>query len=181
MPEVWETVSSRWVFDSRWVKLRQDTVRLPSGLELDDYFVVQQVGDFVKIFGYTDDGDVVFVRQYKHGIGRVVLELPAGFGEGGEDPDLAAARELREETGYSGALRRVAQWSVNPTREATLEYVYFGRVSYEGRQCLDATEDIEVVLLPAARLPAMIARGEIDVQSTVSAILFCLRLLTAES
>lgn len=181
MPDPWQTLDSQCAFDSRWVKLRRDTVRLPNGIELDDYYVVQQVGDFVKMFGYTDDGQVVFVRQYKHAVGRVVLELPGGFAEEGEEPLLAARREMREETGYAGDLRQVARWCVNPTREPTIEHVFFGRVSYEGAQNLDATEDIEVVLMPAVSIPEAIAEGEIEAQSTVSAALFCLGLIPSSA
>ena len=175
MPEDWKLLSSKAAFDSAWIRVRQDKVRLPNGLELDDYYVVEQF-DFVKVFAITESGLVVFVRQYKHGLGRVILELPAGFVETGEDPAAAAARELREETGYAGNLRKVAEWVVDPTRSATIEHVYFGRVERAGEQCLDATEDIEVVLLPAADIPALIRAGEVMALSSVAATLYCLPL-----
>jgi ADP-ribose pyrophosphatase len=174
--EDWQVLSSRQAFSSPWIRIRQDAVRLPNGLELDDYYVVEQF-DFVKIFAATRDNRVIFVRQYKHGIGRVVLELPAGFIEHGEDPTAAAARELREETGYSGDLRRVAGWVVDPTRTATIEHLYFGRVTLAGHQRLDDTEDIEVVLTPAADIPELIRSGELEAVTSIAAALYCLPLL----
>ena len=176
MPEAWQVLWSKRAFDSPWLHVRQDAVRLPNGIELDDYYVVEQF-DFVKIFAVTGDDEVVFVRQYKHGVGRVLLELPAGFIEPGEDPAVAAARELREETGYAGELRKVAEWIVDPTRTPTIEHVYFGRVQREGPQSLDDTEDIEVLLLPASDIPGLIERGELAAESSVSAALYCLPML----
>lgn len=176
MIEPWETLDSHIAFQSRWVSLRQDRVRLPSGIVLDDYFVLQQP-NFVKVFGYTAAGEVVFVRQYKHGIGRVVLELPAGFIEPGEAPMEAAIREMREETGYSSELRPAGSWVVDPTRTPTLEHVFWGEVVLSGKQRLDATEDIEVRLVPAANIRDMIASGEIETLSTIAAALYCLPLI----
>src|SRR4051794_22611097 len=174
MPEAWRKLGSRRLHDSHWISLRQDQVELPSGIVLDDYYVVEQ-HDFVKVFAYTASHDVIFVRQYKHGIGRVILELPAGFIERGEDPAAAADRELREETGYRAArLELAAEWVVDPTRTATTEYLFFGQAEFEGAQELDRTEDIEVVLIPADEVPGLIERGELTAVTSVAAALHCL-------
>jgi len=176
VPEDWQILSSTRAFDSPWIRVRQDKVRLPNGLELDDYYVVEQL-DFVTVFPVTHDGRVVLVREYKHGIGRVLLQLPAGFIEPGEDPAKAAVRELREETGYAGELCKVAEWVVDPTRTPTIEHVYFGRVAPAGKQRLEDTEDIELVLVPAAGIPALVQSGELMALSSVAATLYCLPLI----
>ena len=176
MPDKWQVLSSKPAFTSPWIRVRQDAVRLPNGIELDDYYVVEQF-DFAKVFGITENDEVLFVRQYSHGVGRVTLQLVAGFVEQGEDPGVAAARELREETGYAGQLRKVAEWVVDPTRTPTVEHVYFGRVSRVGEQRLDESEDIEVVLVPATDIRGMIDRGELVAQSSIAAALYCLPLL----
>src|SRR5579883_2016805 len=143
--EPWQVLSSSVAFDSPWFRIRQDRVRLPSGVELDDYYVLEQF-DFLKVFAYTDDGQGVFVRQYKHGIRDVILELPAAFVH-------------------------------DSTRTPTIEHVYLGQVTAVGEPQPEETEDIEVVLIPLAEVPARIAGGEIVAMSTIAAALYCLPLI----
>ncbi|HEX6512794.1 MAG TPA: NUDIX hydrolase [Chloroflexota bacterium] len=173
MPEKWQVLSSEEVFSSPWIKLRREAVRLPSGLELDDYYLVEQP-DFVKVFAWTEEGHVVFIREYKHGAGEVVLQLPGGFAEPGEDPREAAERELREETGYAAELRKVAELVVDPTRSRTIEHVFVGPAKQAGPQRLDHSEDVEVVLVPAADLRPLITSGDLRVASTVASVFLCL-------
>src|SRR5579872_3649919 len=96
---LWRVTASHYVIDTPHLRLREDTVELPDGTIVERYFVRESRG-FVVIFALTPDRRVVLVRQYKHGIGRVVLELPAGAIDPGETPMETARRELSEETGY---------------------------------------------------------------------------------
>jgi 8-oxo-dGTP pyrophosphatase MutT (NUDIX family) len=95
----WEVLNHQILFDgSPWVRLIQEHVRLPNGVEIRDFYRVE-ITAYVTIFALTTDLQVAMVEHYKHGPGQVSLELPAGYIEPEDDPLAAAQRELREETG----------------------------------------------------------------------------------
>ena len=77
-------------------------MELPSGVVVEDYFVRESRG-FCVVFALTPDENVLLVRQYKHGVGEIVTDLPAGVIDAGETPETCAVRELAEETGFTGS------------------------------------------------------------------------------
>jgi ADP-ribose diphosphatase len=94
-----ELIHSEKVFSGRAFSIRRDRVSLPDGRQVN-LDIVEHVGSVV-ILPIDADGDILFVRQYRHAVARDLLELPAGTLEPGEDPQACALRELREETGMS--------------------------------------------------------------------------------
>jgi ADP-ribose pyrophosphatase len=167
----WEIVSSELVVESPWYSLRRDVCRLPQGSVIDPYYVRVHDG-FSVVFALTADQCVVMTRQYKHGIGDVVLELPAGALEPGEGPAACAARELKEETGYvSPVLELIAEFAADPTSSTGRLFLFLARDAAQiGTADPDITEDIEVVVLPIPDVLARVRSGEIYVQSHVAAI-----------
>jgi 8-oxo-dGTP pyrophosphatase MutT (NUDIX family) len=109
----WTLLSSEMAFDHRWYKLRRDTVQLPDGRIIDDYFVSQRP-DVAIVVPLTRERDFILVRQYKHGAQAITLEFPAGTFRS-ESAEAAAARELEEETGYSPGSMIVAKALAKPT------------------------------------------------------------------
>ncbi len=93
-----QTIESNEVFTGRLVKLRVDTVRLPDGRETTREVVVHRGA--VAVVPMTDDGKVVMVRQFRQAAGEVLMEIPAGTLEPGEDAAECAHREIQEEVGY---------------------------------------------------------------------------------
>lgn len=168
--EKWTTLSSRMVFDNRWYQLRQDAVQLPNGKKVDDYFVSLRP-DIATILPVTAHDEVVMVRQYRHGVGEILLELPAGTFEPGENALAVAKRELAEETGYAADdWREVATFYNSPVKQNNRIHLFKAQsAKLVGAQMLDATEDIEVVLKPIAEIPALVASGEICVAGTITA------------
>lgn len=174
----WETLSSQCVFDSFWVRIRKDAVRLGNGMVLDDYYVIER-RDFSVILGLTPDNQVPLVRQFKYGVQDFMLELPAGFIEDGESPDAAAQREFVEETGFhSTAFEPLGKLHVGPSNMKHTAYAYVARNAMDtGRQRLDATEDIEVVLMPLNDVAAAVARGDINCMTSVAVVHLAMEFL----
>lgn len=167
----WEILSSEYVVESPWYRLRRDSCRLPDGNVIDTYYVREHAG-FAVVFALTPHGDVVFTRQYKHGCGEFVLELPAGAIEPGENPVSCAKRELEEETGFvAPAFERVAEYIADPTSSTGRLFLYIAKGAVaEGTRAPDSSEDIDTVLVPLQRVVDEVRAGRVFVQSHVAAI-----------
>lgn len=97
--KAWKTRSSRTIFEAApYVSVTQDTVELPDGRVIDDFFQLE-LRPFALVVPVTDEGRVIMLRQYKYGPREVCVTFPAGFIDPGEAPEAAARRELMEETG----------------------------------------------------------------------------------
>lgn len=144
----WQTLKSTYAFLCPWLKVRKDHVRLPSGLEMDDFYVIES-NDWVNVIAITEDGKIIIEEQYRHGIQRVCFELPAGNVSEGETPLAAAKRELLEETGYAGG-----KWSSfcssvpNASGMNTVCHTFIAKnVKKISEPQLESTEDIIVRFL----------------------------------
>lgn len=160
-PGPWRKLGSTRVIQNRWLKVRRDRVRLPSGKVIPDYYVWEHPA-WVNVIGLTEDGRLILVRQYRHGLGRVDYELPGGVCDGGEDrPIRAARRELREETGFGGGRwRRWMVLSANPARQDNLSYTFLATgVRRIGEPIQDATEEMAVHLVTRADARRIVQDG----------------------
>ena len=174
----WKILNSRNVFHHFWYTLRQDTVQLPDGRILDDYFVSVR-RDVVLIFALTADQHVPLVRQYKHGAQKTLCELPGGYINDREPPLDAAQRELLEETGYAAeAVQLLAQVHGDPTKDTNTLYLYLAENAVKIQaQTLDHTEDIAVALIPLQKVRSLVLEGKIGVAGSLAAIYLALERL----
>jgi 8-oxo-dGTP pyrophosphatase MutT (NUDIX family) len=115
----WQLLESTYAFRDRWLTVRSDTVRLPSGRTLSPYHVVE-AADWVNVVAISEAGNVILVEQYRHAVQHTMVEIPAGHVDPTENIEAAARRELLEETGYGaggwhalGALHPVASRFAN--------------------------------------------------------------------
>ncbi len=179
MLQKWQTLDSQLVFDHKWYKVRRDTVRLPSGAIVDDYFVSVR-SHIALILPITDQQEIVFVRQYRHGVQEILLELPAGaFDPQVEAAETAARRELHEETGYlADRLLPLAILYDNPVKDTNQIHLFMAQeLQQTGQRSLDLTEEIEVVTLPIDAILPAILQGHICVSGTIAALFLGLQSL----
>lgn len=158
----WETLESEYIIRRPWLTARRDTVKLPTGVVNDEYYVLEYP-TWVNVIAITKDGMFVFIRQYRHGIGRTCFEIVAGVSEEGEEPMEAARRELMEETGYSGG-----EWSLltvlsaNASAMNNMTYCFLATgVEKVCEQHLDDTEDVEVCLFTREKVLRMLENDEL--------------------
>lgn len=147
----WKVLKSEVVWQRPWFSLQVDRVETGRGVVLDEYPLIH-TRDWACIVPVTRDGQLVLVRQYRHGLGRETLEFPAGGVDPGEAHAAAARRELGEETGY-GADQWQHLMSVppEPTRRRHLAHLYLATGAHVvSEQRLEPSEDAEVVLFPAS-------------------------------
>jgi 8-oxo-dGTP pyrophosphatase MutT (NUDIX family) len=160
-----------------WLAVLQERVRLPSGRVVDDFYRIV-LPEFALVVPQTPDGRYVMVRGYKHGAGQVALSPPAGLIQAGESPQAAAARELREETGYRAlGWRFIARLAADGNRQCGLMHLFLA----ENAQLVaapqdDDTEVLDVELLSRGELLAAIDRGEVATMAAAAGIGLALAL-----
>lgn len=170
-----KTIDSHYEYQGHILNLRLDHVELPSGHQ-STREVVEHPGG-VCLAALTDRRELLFVRQFRYPYGRVLLELPAGKLERGEDPLEAGKRELGEETGASAREYRslgVMYPSVGYTDEVL--YLYLATGLTFGRMHPDADEFLSVEKIPLDRAVEMVMAGEIEDGKTQIAVLKAARL-----
>lgn len=167
----WELLEEEDVSPSKWFPLFRHKVKLSNGKIVDDYYI-SKLGDVAMIFAVTKNNEVVFVRQYKHGAGEIIIELPAGRIKPGNTSEEEAKIELREETGYvAEVVEPLGEFFFEPSKDTLKVFAYLVRdVEVQLSQQLEETEDIEVLLIPAKEIDQKIVSGEIAASDTLAVI-----------
>ncbi|NTW83397.1 MAG: NUDIX hydrolase [Chlorobiaceae bacterium] len=162
-PGYWTTLSSEYLYRKPWLTMRRDTVLLPNDRIIDDYYV-WEFPPWCNVIAVTKDREVVLIRQYRHGLGKVHYEIPAGVHDKeGESILESARRELLEETGFGGgSWKPWMELSANPALQNNICYTFLAEgVERIGTQFLDATEEISVHLVNHDELRSIVLDGGI--------------------
>jgi len=178
----WRITSSQIVVEDEWIRLRADTCETPHGKTISPYYVLDYP-EWVTIVPITSQQEMVLVRQYRHGLGETLLELPCGGFAQGEDAIAAATRELAEETGYTGNhFEEIATCAPNPANHANLSHVVLATgLEQTLAQNLDYGEDIEVVLMPLEQVTMALRSGQFVQAMHVAALFYGLEHLNTTS
>ena len=150
-----KTIEKKYIYKGRIINVRTDTAELPNGKQALREVVEHPGG--VTVAALTDNDELMFVRQFRYPYSEVLLELPAGKLEYGEDPFEAGKRELREETGYrvvrpsdgSPAVRLMPQAGLSSTGMTDEQVqICFARVERAGDAEPEENELIEPFTVP---------------------------------
>jgi 8-oxo-dGTP pyrophosphatase MutT (NUDIX family) len=164
-PQKWKLLSAKDVSPSKWFPIESRTYELPDGRILDD-FTVTTLGDVAMILPITKEKKVVFIQQFKPGIGDILVQLPAGRIEKNHHSIAETARhELEEETGIKIApdqLHFIAKVHAFSTKASEVVHLFLaGHCELNSQQHLDTYEDIEVLQWSFAEVEKNIANGRI--------------------
>ena len=163
-------LGGREVYHGRIVRLRVESVQLPNG-NVCELELIRHPGA-AAVVPVDEHGEVVLVRQYRHAASGWLLEVPAGKLDGDEAPELCAARELEEETGYAASDWTPLGWIwTTPGFTDEKIWLFLARGLTPARQALQADEVLEVERMPLGEAVARAARGEIRDGKSVCALL----------
>lgn len=167
-----KTVRKNYIYQGKIVNLRCDDAELPDG-RLCKREIVEHPGGAAVLC--IEGENVVFVRQFRYAYGEELLEIPAGKLERGEDPMLAAQRELEEETGFIADLSPLTVLYPTPGYSNEKIYLYAAKNVRRGNRHLDADEFLDVVELPAKEALSLVKSGVIRDAKTIAALLLYLK------
>src|SRR6266478_5675600 len=124
-PKPWKVLSSEYISRKFWYTVRVERIEVPNGTVIPEYWVQEYV-PWVNVVAVTTDQKVLLLRQYRHGIGQINYEIPAGTTDPGETSmEAAARRELLEETGFGGGRwSPLMTLSANPALQDNLAHTF---------------------------------------------------------
>ena len=163
LPSRWEKLGQRSQLQTRVFDVRGARYRHPAR-STEREFVVIKAPDWVNVVALTKDEHLVLVRQFRYGIDEFSLEIPGGVMDAGEDPVTAGLRELREETGFSGApAKLLGTVHPNPAIQSNRCHFVFVEDAVRAHELeWDADEEIQVMTKPVEEILAMAHAGGIS-------------------
>jgi ADP-ribose pyrophosphatase len=164
-----ELLKSEVLMKGRAFAIRRDHLKTPDGRETK--FEIIEHGGSVVIIPVDENGNILFVRQYRHATGQDLLELPAGTLDDNEAPEFCAAREIREETGMAaGVLTKLGEFYLAPGYSTEFMIVFLATGLSHNPLDADDDEFLSVESIPITEAIAMAERGEIPDAKSLAAL-----------
>lgn len=155
----WKITEHKVVFDHPWVRMIVDTITRDEISR--QYMFLESPIDAVATVAVTADRQIVLTRQYRHPLGAIMYDLPAGRAKPGEEPIVSAQRELEEETGYRpGKIIPLGRMSPFPGSLKVTMHLFFASDLKPGEQKLDEGEELEVHLRSFDEVYAEVLEGK---------------------
>lgn len=179
----WKVISSEYLFNDLWFKVRKDKCASPEGKIIDPYYVYE-FPEWVTAVALTEDNKVVMVRQYRHAAGEVCIELPGGcVDDSDKDFQSAISREMLEETGYAfSSYDYLGKISANPSTNNNWMHLFLAKGGKKiSEQTLDDNEEIIVELYSLDELKQMLKDRKIIQSMHVTCILYALEKLNEQA
>ena len=172
-----KVLESRYAFADRWLRLRRDSVLLADGRRLPPCNIFEYP-DWVDVIALTAERNVVLVDQYRHAVGQIRTEFPAGVVDAAETPLAAIKRELLEETGYaSEQWHRLGSAPVNPALQTNRIHCFLALGAQKiAEQDLDEGEAIRAHELPLSELIERVEAGTLELPALQLASLCLLQI-----
>jgi ADP-ribose pyrophosphatase len=165
-----KTLSSQLIYEGRAVKLRVDTVEMPSGRKTTREIV--EHGECVAVVPIDAEGNVLLVSQFRKAIEKELLEIPAGGIESGEDPVTTVRRELREEIGYlPRKVDRLGGFYSTPGYCTEYLYLYLATDLVPSQLHAEDTDNISLVRVPVSQVLSLITSGAICDAKSIAGLL----------
>lgn len=156
------------IFEGKVIRVQKDTVLLPNGQEATRE-VVHHPGAVAVVA--LKEGELIMVRQYRYPISKETLEIPAGKIDPGEEPQVCATRELREETGYQGDLKFLGSFNTSPGFADEIIHLYYATNLVWSPLIPDEDEFLRVTTIPWKNAVEMAYKGELPDAKTALGIL----------
>lgn len=175
----WKTLSSEYLFNDKWFKVRRDKCETPGGKIVDPYYVYE-FSTWVGALPVTEEGKIIMVKQYRHALGETCIEIPGGCVDDTDtNVEYAIARELLEETGYTfSSFDYLGKISPNPSTNSNLLHMFLAKGGKKvAEQKLDENEEIEVLEMSIYELKQLLRENKIIQGMHVSCILYALEKL----
>ena len=172
----WKILSSEYLFNDLWFKVRKDKCITPQGKIVDPYYVYE-FPTWVTAVALTEDGKVVLEKQYRHALGETCIEIPGGCVDDTDSSlEDAIKRELLEETGYSfSSYEYLGKISANPSTNGNLMHMFLAKGGKKiASQDLDHNEEIEIDLVSIDELKRMLRENKIVQSMHVTCIMYAL-------